>query len=114
VDPKGEIPLQGYEALKKPGSFSEEFLTKVLRGISLQRYGETVIEAEPGPLGSHQVTEGGFEEMKRGPHKISTKKLTSSQALYLSPSLAFLKTLLWLHLLWHSYVSFTMISFYSS
>mgnify|MGYP006943671004 CR=1 FL=1 len=43
--PDGEIPLKTYTTLKAPGSFSEELLTKVLRGISLQRYNETVIEA---------------------------------------------------------------------
>ena len=36
------IPLKTYTTLKAPGSFSEELLTKVLRGISLQRYNETV------------------------------------------------------------------------
>jgi len=36
--PQGEIPLASYSALKKPGTFSEELLNKVLRGISLQKY----------------------------------------------------------------------------
>ena len=42
--PEGEIPLSTYETLKKPGTFSEELLSKVLRGISERRYGETVID----------------------------------------------------------------------
>lgn len=42
--PEGEIPLATYETLKKPGTFSEELLAKVLRGISERRYGETVID----------------------------------------------------------------------
>jgi putative transposase len=42
--PEGEIPLSTYETLKKPGAFSEELLSKVLRGISERRYGETVID----------------------------------------------------------------------
>ena len=43
--PGGEIGLQSYEKLKGPGGFSEELLGRVLRGISLQKYAETVIEA---------------------------------------------------------------------
>ena len=41
---KGEIELQSYKKLKDPGVFSEELLGKILRGISCQKYGETVIE----------------------------------------------------------------------
>lgn len=40
--PEGEIPLQSYRMLKEPGGFSEELLTKVLRGISARKYRETV------------------------------------------------------------------------
>jgi transposase-like protein len=43
--PEGEIPLKTYTTLKKPGSFSEELLNKALRGISLQKYHETVIDS---------------------------------------------------------------------
>lgn len=43
--PQGEIQLSSYSQLKHPGSFSEEMLGKVLRGISGRRYGETVIGA---------------------------------------------------------------------
>ena len=43
--PGGEIPLESYEALKKPGVFSEELLNKVLRGISARKYRETLLEA---------------------------------------------------------------------
>ncbi|MBI4681368.1 MAG: transposase [Nitrospirae bacterium] len=42
---QGEILLKSYEKLKEPDGFSEELLTKVLRGISCQKYAETVIEA---------------------------------------------------------------------
>lgn len=42
---QGEIALKSYERLKEPDGFSEELLTKVLRGISCQKYAETVIEA---------------------------------------------------------------------
>ena len=43
--PEGEIALQSYQKLKEPGYFSEEVLNKVLRGISCQKYSETVVEA---------------------------------------------------------------------
>jgi transposase-like protein len=41
----GEVPLKSYQALHSPGQFSEELLQKILRGVSAQKYGETVIEA---------------------------------------------------------------------
>lgn len=43
--PKGEISPESYTALKKTEAFSEDLLQKVLRGISLQRYKETVIDS---------------------------------------------------------------------
>jgi transposase-like protein len=43
--PGGELGLQSYQKLKEPGEFSEELLGKLLRGISSQKYSETVIEA---------------------------------------------------------------------
>jgi len=43
--PEGEITLKSYERLKEPDGFSEELLTKVLRGLSCQKYAETVVEA---------------------------------------------------------------------
>jgi transposase-like protein len=42
---KGEMVLESYQKMKEPGRFSEELLGKLLRGISAQRYQETVIEA---------------------------------------------------------------------
>lgn len=42
---EGEIELKSYERLKKPEGFSEELLTKVLRGMSCQKYSDTVVEA---------------------------------------------------------------------
>ena len=42
--PGGEIALQSYEALKKPGVFSEEVLNKMLRGFSGRKYRETLLE----------------------------------------------------------------------
>lgn len=43
--PQGEIPLKSYHRLKNPEGFSEELLMKVMRGISCQKYSETVVEA---------------------------------------------------------------------
>jgi len=57
--PEGEIPLESYEALKKPGAFSEELLNKVLRGMSARKYRETLMEAagafgvSPGTVSRH-------------------------------------------------------------
>jgi len=42
--PGGEMPLQSYEVLKRPGVFSEEVLNKMLRGLSGRKYQETVLE----------------------------------------------------------------------
>jgi len=42
--PKGEIALQSYQKLKAPDGFSEDLLTKILRGLSCQKYAETVVE----------------------------------------------------------------------
>ena len=42
---QGEIVLKSYQSLKEPGSFSEELLCKILRGLSSQKYSETVVEA---------------------------------------------------------------------
>ncbi len=43
--PKGEIDLESYKRLRAPGAFSEELLSKALRGISLRSYEETVTDA---------------------------------------------------------------------
>ncbi len=59
----GEIPLQSYTILKRPGTFSEELLQKALRGISLQKYRDTVIDTahsfghSPSTLSRHIVEE---------------------------------------------------------
>lgn len=42
---KGEIKLHSYKKLKEPEGFSEELLTKVMRGMSCQKYSDTVVEA---------------------------------------------------------------------
>lgn len=43
--PEGEIDLKIYKRLKGKGGFSEELLAKVLRGLSLSSYEETVTDA---------------------------------------------------------------------
>ena len=40
--PEGEVVLRTYEQLKNRGGFSEELLSKVLRGMSSRKYEETV------------------------------------------------------------------------
>lgn len=42
--PSGEIVLRSYEELRRPERFSEELLGKVMRGISCQKYADTVRE----------------------------------------------------------------------
>ena len=60
--PQGEIVLSSYERLRKPESFSEELLGKVLRGISCQKYAETVMETagafgvSAGSVSRHIIT----------------------------------------------------------
>lgn len=41
----GELELKSYQKLKEPDGFSEELLMKVLRGMSCQKYSDTVVEA---------------------------------------------------------------------
>ncbi|MEQ1845021.1 MAG: IS256 family transposase [Nitrospira sp.] len=42
---QGEVPLKSYARLHATGDFSEELLEKILRGVSAQKYTETVLEA---------------------------------------------------------------------
>ena len=70
--PQGEIPLQSYEALKKPGAFSQELLNKILLGISTRKYRETLMETagafgvSPGTVSRHvvEVTVQRLKEFK--------------------------------------------------
>lgn len=41
----GEVPLKSYEQMRSPAVFSEELLEKILRGVSAQKYEETVLQA---------------------------------------------------------------------
>ncbi len=41
---QGERSLQSYEKLRQHGQFSEEMLDKILRGVSAQKYEDTVLE----------------------------------------------------------------------
>ncbi|GER92308.1 transposase [hot springs metagenome] len=69
---QGEIQLKSYERMKEPDGFSEELLAKVLRGISCQKYAETVIEAaqafgvSPSTVSRHiiEATEKQLKEFK--------------------------------------------------
>jgi transposase-like protein len=68
----GEIALQSYEALKKPGIFSEEVLNKMLRGLSARKYRETLLETShrfgvsPSTVSRHvvEMTTQKFREFK--------------------------------------------------
>jgi putative transposase len=70
--PEGELPLESYEALKKPGVFSEELLNKILLGISARKYRETLMETagvfgvSPGTVSRHvvEVTVQKLKEFK--------------------------------------------------
>lgn len=42
---KGEVALKSYQSMSSPGVFSEELLGKILRGLSAQKYSETVISS---------------------------------------------------------------------
>jgi putative transposase len=42
---QGEVPLKSYARLHATGDFSEELLEKILRGVSAQKYSETVLGA---------------------------------------------------------------------
>jgi putative transposase len=44
-DVHGEVELKTYGKMKEKGAFSEELLGKLLRGMSAQKYGDTVVEA---------------------------------------------------------------------
>jgi putative transposase len=67
--PEGEIPLESYKALKKPGVFSEELLNKILLGISARKYRETlmgtagVFGVSPGAVSRH-VVEATVQRLK--------------------------------------------------
>ncbi len=43
---QGEVTLQSYVRLRALGAFSEELLEKILRGVSAQKYGETVLQTD--------------------------------------------------------------------
>ena len=70
--PGGEIALQSYEGLKRPGVFSEEILNKMLRGLSGRKYQETLLETSrafgvsPSAVSRHvvEVTTQKLQEFK--------------------------------------------------
>ena len=68
----GEIPLQNYEALKRPGVFAEECLNKMLSGLSARKYRETLLKTNhrfavsPGTVSRHvgEMTTQKLRELK--------------------------------------------------
>lgn len=59
--PKGEMGLESYARLQDPAQFSQEMLTKVLRGLSGRKYRETVLDGagffgiSPSSISRHLV-----------------------------------------------------------
>jgi putative transposase len=43
--PEGEVALRSYAQLRQPGAFSQELLEQALRGMSAQKYEETVVKS---------------------------------------------------------------------
>lgn len=41
----GEVPLTSYQVMRQQGQFSEELLEQILRGVSAQKYEDTVMES---------------------------------------------------------------------
>ena len=72
-----EMALESYQRLKEPGAFSEELLCKILRGISAQKYQETVIEA----AGAFGVSAGS---VSRHIVAVTSRKLKEFKARSLS------------------------------
>lgn len=72
---KREMVLPVYEKLGERGAFSEELLSKVLRGLSAQRYRETVLDTakafgvSPGSVSNHivDITAKKLKEFKERP-----------------------------------------------
>jgi len=70
-----EIPLESYLKMKQRGQFSEELMEKILRGISTQKYSETVISSaeafgvSPSTISQRivEVTSKRLEEFKTRP-----------------------------------------------
>ncbi len=70
--PDGELPLPTYGKLKARGPFSEALLGKLLRGLSAQKYRETVVEAaqafgvSPSAVSQHliEVTTQKLQDFK--------------------------------------------------
>ena len=66
---QGEVPLKSYARLHATGDFSEELLEKILRGVSAQKYSETVLGAArafgvaPSAV-SHKMVEVTAQKLK--------------------------------------------------
>jgi putative transposase len=72
-----EVPLESYLRMRQRGQFSEELMEKILRGISIQKYSDTVVESaaafgvSPSAISSRivEVTSKRLEEFKTRPLK---------------------------------------------
>lgn len=76
--PQGEIPLKSYQRLKAPEGFSEELLMKIMRGISCQKYSETVVEAaEAFGVSASSVSRHIIEATTRQLQEFKNRSLTA-------------------------------------
>ena len=70
--PEGELKLKSYETLQDPSQFSDELLTKAMRGLSGRKYRETVLETagtfgiSPSSVSNHliQATSRKIKELR--------------------------------------------------
>lgn len=78
----GEVELKSYGQLRQQGQFSEEMLDKILRGVSAQKYEETVLST----AGSFGVSPSSISKKMV---EITGKKLSEFQERPLSDFIAF-------------------------
>jgi transposase-like protein len=86
---QGEVTLQSYARMRAPGAFSEELLEKILRGVSAQKYADTVLQAA-GAFGVSSST------VSRKLVELTAAKLTAFQERSLAdvtPVAVFLDTI---------------------
>ncbi len=73
----GEVQLQSYENMRSKGQFSEELLEKMLRGVSAQKYDETVLSAASAfGVSSSSVSKKVVETTANKLHEFQNRSLT--------------------------------------
>lgn len=80
----GEVELQSYENMRSKGQFSEELLEKALRGISAQKYDETVLGAASAfGVSSSAVSAGVIEASAKKLWEFQNRSLANFQVFSL-------------------------------